>query len=187
MSNKVIAIVVGVVVVLGGAYYAMKGGSAGDANSIAVGEQNPAMQNGNSSGVESTNPSGKKMSFDAFIKQGGSYMCTVNQNVEGIESKGTVYVNGGNVRGDFKTSVSGMNIDTMFLTKDGYSYSWSSMMPGKGYKAKVTASGGGTGAGTSGQYSFNAEQIGDYNCEVWAVDSSKFAMPSGVVFTEIKN
>ena len=61
MSNKAIAIVVGVVVVFGGAYFAMRGGSGSDANSIAVGEQNPAMQNGNSSVVESTNPNGKKI------------------------------------------------------------------------------------------------------------------------------
>jgi hypothetical protein len=181
MSNKVIAIVVGVVVVLGGAYYAMRGTSESvkDTNSIAVGEPNPS--------APTENTSGKKMSFDAFMKQGGSYMCTVNQNVQGMESKGTVYINGGNIRGDFKTSVSGMNIDTMFLTKDGYSYSWSSMMAGKGFKVAVKGASGNTSTQTSGQYSFDASQIGEYDCQPWTVDQSKFAMPSGVVFTEIKN
>lgn len=181
MSNKVIAIVVGVVVVLGGAYYAMRGTSESvkDTNSIAVGEPNPS--------APAENTSGKKMSFDAFMKQGGSYICTVNQNVQGMESKGTVYINGGNVRGDFKTSVSGMNIDTMFLTKDGYSYTWSSMMAGKGFKVAVKATGGNTSTQTSGQYSFDASQIGEYDCQPWTVDQSKFAMPSGVVFTEVKN
>ncbi len=182
MSNKVIAVVVGVVVVLGGAYYAMRGTSTEvpNTNSIAVGEPNPS--------TPSENTSGKKMSFDAFLKQGGSYVCTVNQSVEGIDSKGTVYVNAGNVRGDFSTTVSGMNISTMFLVKDGFSYTWSNMMQGKGYKVPVNASGSGnTSAGTSGQYSWNAEQIGDYDCKPWSADASKFAMPSSVVFTEVKN
>lgn len=181
MSNKVIAIVVGVAVVLGGAYYMMRGGSekSTETNSIAVGEQNPTTGN--------ENTSGKKMSFDAFMKQGGSYTCTVNQTVQGIESKGTIYIDGNNTRGEFKTSVSGMNLDTMFLTKDGYSYTWSSMMPGKGYKVAVKATVGDTTAGASGQYSFNASQIGDYDCQPWSGDSSKFAMPSGIVFTEIKS
>jgi len=182
MSNKVIAIVVGVVVVFGGVYFAMRGGSdkVADTNSIAVGEPN-------GSGT-TENTSGKKMSFDAFLKQGGSYVCNVNQSVEGMDSRGTVYVNGANVRGTFNTTVSGMKVDSEFISTGGYMYTWSNMMPGKGFKAKVSATAGGDAStGTSGQYSWNAEQIGDYDCQPWSVDSAKFAMPSGIVFTEIKN
>ncbi len=185
MNNKIIAGVVGVVVVLGGAYFAMSGDKTSDssvqenAQGIAVGEPNP------SAPVDQN--SGKKMSFDAFMKQGGSYVCTVNQLVQGIESKGTVYINNGNIRGDFNTSVSGMNIDTFFIVKDSFTYTWSSMMQGKGFKAPVSAGGSGdASAGTSGQYSFNAEQIGDYDCQPWTADSSKFALPSGVTFTLVK-
>ncbi len=182
MSNKVIAIVVGVVVVLGGAYYAMRGTSESvkDTNSIAVGEPNPS--------APTEQNSGKKMSFDAFLKQGGSYVCSVDQSVEGMDSKGTVYVNGTNIRGTFNTTVAGMKVDSEFISTGGYMYTWSSMMPGKGFKAKVgTTAGGSTSTGTSGQYSWNAEQIGDYDCQPWSGDLSKFAMPSGVVFTEVKN
>lgn len=181
MNNKVIAIVVGVVVVLGGVYFAMKGdsGSVSDTNSIAVGEQNPA--------TPTENTSGKKMAFSEFMKNGGSYKCTVDQNVQGMTSKGTVYINGSNIRGEFNTSAQGMNVDSNFIMKDGYSYSWSSMMAGQGFKVAVNQNTTGSGAGTSGQYSFNSEQIGDYNCEAWNSDSSKFALPGGVVFTEVKN
>lgn len=186
MNNKIIAGVVGVVVVLGGVYFAMSGGDKGGDSSmqdntqgIAVGEPNP------SAPVDQN--SGKKMSFDAFLKQGGSYKCTVNQSVEGMDSVGTVYINKGDIRGDFNTSVAGMNIDTYFLVKDNFTYSWSSMTPGKGFKAPVSASGSANSStGTSGQYSFNAEQIGDYDCVAWTVDSAKFALPSGVNFTLVK-
>lgn len=186
MSNKVIATMVGVVVVLGGVYFAMSGNNSSgemaneNPNSIAVGEPNPS--------APAENTSGKKMSFDAFLKQGGSYVCTVNQSVEGIDSKGTVYIDKGNIRGDFNTSVAGMNVDTYFIVKDKYTYTWSNMMQGKGFKAPVSAEGNGdSSTKTSDQYSFNAEQIGDYDCQPWSVDSSKFALPSGITFTEIKN
>lgn len=182
MNNKIIAGVLGVVVVLGGAYLFMGKNSANTEtpNSIAVGEPNPA------------NPteqnSGKKMSFGSFLKQGGSYVCTVNQSVEGIDSKGTVYVNGTNVRGTYNTTVAGMKVDSEFISTGGYTYTWSSMMQGKGFKAKASDTvGGDSSTGTSGQYSFNAEQIGDYDCQPWSADASKFALPSGVVFTEVKN
>ncbi|HRH26730.1 MAG TPA: hypothetical protein PLZ99_01050 [Parcubacteria group bacterium] len=185
MNNKIIAGVLGVVVVIGGAFFFMgnnESASTGEnpQNSIAVGEPNPS--------TPTEENSGKKMSFDAFLKQGGSYVCTVNQSVEGIDSKGTVYIDKGNIRGDFNTSVAGMNVDTYFIVKDKYTYTWSSMMPGKGFKAPVSTGGSGdTSTGTSGQYSFNAEQIGDYDCKAWSVDASKFTLPSGVTFTEVKN
>lgn len=185
MSNKMIAGVLGVIVVLGAAYFFMgdkESASTTEApqNSIAVGELNPS--------TPTVEDSGKKMSFDAFLKQGGSYVCTVNQNIEGIESKGIIYVNGDNVRGTFNTTVVGIKVDSEFISTGGYTYTWSSMMPGKGFKAKATdTSVGDTSTGTSGQYSFNAEQIGDYDCKTWNADPSKFALPKGVTFTEINN
>lgn len=129
--------------------------------------------------------SGKKMAFADFLKQGGAYQCTVNQYVQDIESKGKVYIDGGRISGVFSTKVQGMTIDTNILVRDGYSYTWSSMMQGIGYKIKTvdpkdvpTSS----GASTSGTYSFNAEQIGDYNCTPWSVDESTFSVPANVTF-----
>ena len=59
-------------------------------------------------------------------------------------------------------------------------------MPNTGFKMAVAGSGG-TGGEASGQYSFNAEQIGDYDCKSWNVDGSKFDLPKDVTFTEIKS
>ena len=181
MNNKIIAGVLGAVVVLGGAYLFMGRDSVNTEtpNSIAVGEPNPS--------TPTEQNSGKKMSFDSFLKQGGSYVCTVNQTVQGIDSKGTVYINGSNIHGEFNTAVAGMNVDSHFIAKDGFTYTWSRMMQGKGFKAPMSTGGAGdTSAGTSGQYSFNAEQIGEYDCQPWNVDASKFVLPSGVTFTLIK-
>ncbi len=182
MNNKLIAGVLGGVVVLGGAYFFMNNRESStekSQNSIAVGEPNPS--------VPQENTSNKKMSFNDFLKQGGSYVCSVNQYVENIESKGTVYIDGENIRGTFSTSVSGMNINSELLVTGGFTYTWSSMMSGVGFKAPVDmGEGGDSNFGTSGQYSFNAEQIGDYNCEPWNTDKSKFSLPRGITFTEIR-
>lgn len=129
---------------------------------------------------------GKKMAFSQFVKQGGTYKCTVNQNVGGTETKGITYISGGMINGEYSTSVQGMNITSNVIVRDGYTYSWSSMMPGAGFKSKVVANTeANNNAGMSGTYSFNAEQIGDYSCEEWSGDQSKFNLPSGITFKEM--
>ena len=122
------------------------------------------------------------------MKKGGAYTCTVNQSVQNMETKGIVYISGDSVSGNFSTNVGGMNISSMFIIKDGYSYSWSSAAPTMGIKTKIAAQGNsGTKntAGMAGSYSWNSEQIGDYSCEPWTVDQSKFVPPATVTFTSV--
>jgi hypothetical protein len=137
---------------------------------------------------------GKKMAFSEFIKNGGSYQCEVSQSVGGTETKGMTYINGDLIKGEYNTEVEGLSVDTNFIVRDGYTYTWSSMMPTMGFKSKISAAGSaGVQAGgivkaeseTSGTYSFNAEEIGDYNCEPWTADASVFALPAGVTFQEL--
>jgi hypothetical protein len=131
-------------------------------------------------------PVGKKMAFSQFIKQDkGSYKCEVSQAMSDIESKGTIYMNGGNMRGDFNTVAEGRSMNSSFIMMGGYTYNWSNLAP-MGVKVKVDANGGNASAEASGTYSWNAEQIGDYNCEPWVVDEGTFELPDGVKFTEIK-
>ncbi len=130
--------------------------------------------------------SGKKIPFTQFIKQGGSYKCTVSQVVENIESKGTVYVAGELLRGEFTTAVQNMSIKSTFIAKDGYMYTWTSAAPSMGFKAKVMKPNvGSTDTKTSGSYSWNSELVGDYTCEPWALDETKFELPSTVTFTAV--
>ncbi|KND49844.1 MAG: hypothetical protein AB198_00350 [Parcubacteria bacterium C7867-003] len=179
MSNKVIAIVVGMVVVLGGVYFATRDSSSmvSPENSIAVGEQNPS--------TPTENTSGKKMSFDAFLKQGGSYVCTIKSGIpnDDVLIGGTVFINNKDLRGDFKASISGTQVTNSFISKGGYMYVWNSMTNGTGFKFVVNE----TSSTADGSMGFDANQVGDYDCQAWTVDSSKFALPSGVVFTEVKN
>lgn len=142
-----------------------------------------------SSEANSMDAAGKKMAFSQFVKQGGSYKCEVKQYLSDFENSGTVYLNGGNMRGEFSTVAEGRTMDTSFIFKDEYMYSWSSSLPNMGFKMKVNPmmTNTNTEAETSGTYSWNADQIGDYNCEVWTVDPSKFALPAGVNFQAVGN
>ncbi len=177
MSKIMIWVVIGVVVVVGG--YSLISNSK-------LSEKNEEVVNSTLSEPTEEATSGKKMAFSEFIKNGGSYKCTVNQSVNGTDTVGTTYIDGGMIRGEYNTKVQNLNVDSTLIVRDGYTYTWTSMTPNMGFKAKVVESiGGDIDAGMSGQYSFNAEQIGDYNCEAWSSDASKFALPAGVTFNEL--
>ena len=134
---------------------------------------------------------GKKMAFSQFLKQGGTYKCTVNQylgDIGGPSTKGVTYIDSGKIRGEYLTHAQGMTIYSTFIMRDGYTYTWSSMMPNTGFKSKInataTVSSGGSAA-PAGTYSFNSDQIGDYDCEAWTADPAMFAVPTSITFKEI--
>ena len=131
-----------------------------------------------------TPPSGKKVPFSQFIANNTtSYKCDVNQSVNNIDSKGTVYIKAGMMKGTFTSTVAGKEMTANMIEKDGYTYSWSSVMPTVGYKVKVAANQtGSTTAQASGSYSWNSDQIGDYNCAVETIDDSQFTLPTTVTF-----
>ncbi len=139
--------------------------------------------------LETTNPTaGKKMAFSEFLKQGnGDYKCTVNQDVNGSVTVGTTYPSGGMIRGEYNTKVQNMNVDSTFIVRDGFSYSYTSLAPTMGFKVKVVEpKEGDVSTATSGSYQWNAQNIGDYDCEPWTVDPSKFTIPTNITFQEIK-
>lgn len=135
--------------------------------------------------TDSAKTSDKKIAFAEFLKTGGSYKCTVRQYVGDMNVVGQAYISDGLIRGEYNTKAQGMNIDATMIVRDGYTYTWSSIAPGMGFKAKVVESDGGSKTATAGTYSFNAEQIGDYDCDDWDLDESKFVVPTTITFKEI--
>lgn len=128
----------------------------------------------------------KKIPFTEFLKQGGSYKCTVTQTVATMTTNGTVYIHDKNVEANFMISIAGQNISTNMIVRDGYTYTWTSAEKGIGHKTKmVTTTSGGAGAPT-GTYTWNGSQVGDYSCEEWVADDSLFTLPKDVTFTEPK-
>ena len=134
-------------------------------------------------------PTEKKIPFADFLSQGGSYECSVKQFLEDVESKGLVYIHNNMIRGSFTTATQGMVIDSSLIVRDGYTYTWSSLMQGKGVRVPV-ATGENTTTDSSTQmqdsYSFNAEHIGDYDCEPWTPDFTQFELPDGIAFAPLQ-
>lgn len=188
MSSKITWIVVGVVLIGGGLYF-----SYIQKNKQDLGINQPTesgethvvveeIQDRNTIATDS-----KKMPFTDFIKQGGSYECNVDQYVGNTTTKGVVYINNDLIRGDYKTNIQGVSVDTTMVVKDDYTYTWSSMLPNTGFKAKVAKNGqiDQNNTGTSASYSFNSEQIGDYDCKEWTPDMTMFELPSSITFQEL--
>jgi hypothetical protein len=127
---------------------------------------------------------GKKKAFSEFLKEGGTYKCTVHQYVNDTDTTGTAYIHDGMIRGEYATSVQGRSIEATVIVRDGYAHSWTSMAPTMGFRSKVETDPETGATGTTGTYSYNTDQIGDYDCQPWTADSSKFELPAGVTFRE---
>ncbi len=169
--SKIIMIIVAAAVVAGGGYYflnSIKNQEAAQSVPVAT----------------TTDSTGKKMAFSAFLKQGGTYKCTTHQTIDGSSTVGTIYTDNGMLRGEYSTQVQGMKIDATFVIRDGFTYSWSSVSEGAGIKVKVVDTTEASGTPKASSYNFNADQIGDYDCVPWKADASKFTLPSNVTFTE---
>jgi hypothetical protein len=129
-------------------------------------------------------PAGKKIAFTEFMKKTGSYKCTVTQTVATMTTNGTVYLDEGKVKADFAVSVAGQSINTSMIVRDGYSYTWTSNSPTKGFKTKIAGSATGSGSSSpKGTYTWDGSQIGDYSCDPWVAEASMFEIPKTVTFT----
>lgn len=174
-SVKIILGLIALVAVGGGLYYA---------NQQPKKIPQPNVNGDTTQQVDNTQ---KKMAFSQFSSQDkGNYKCTVSQYVQDIQSEGTVYLSNGMIRGEFITQYNGQPIDSTFIMRDGYTYTWSSAMKNMGFKVKAEASTSTevtTSGSASGTYSANLDQIGDYTCEAWTPDETKFVPPTTITFT----
>jgi hypothetical protein len=130
-------------------------------------------------GTSTKQGSSKKIPFTEFMSKGGSYTCDITQNVSTMTSKGTVYMHDALVRLELATSLAGQSMNTTMIARDGYMYSWTDLSPTKGYKTKIVASA--TEKPTT--YTWNGSQVGDYTCEAWKADDTRFELPKTVTFT----
>ncbi len=168
--NKTLAWVLVAVVVVGGAYYTLKGDKSGAPEETTNREE-----------------TGKKMAFSEFAKSGGSYKCEVKQSMSDFENSGTVYISGGMMRGEFSTIAEGKPIDTSFIYKGNIMYTWSSAMGAMGFKMEANPMASTEEASASGTYSWNTSEVGDYNCVAWEADSSRFELPAGITFRDLES
>jgi hypothetical protein len=135
---------------------------------------------------DSASPDGKKIAFDAYLSGAtGPQQCTVEQHIRELDSTGTVWIDGANARGDFVTPLNGTDVKASFIVKDGYTYTWSSVLA-SGLRTKNDPNKRNEGV-SSGSYVWDPRDIGDYACKAWKVDANKFELPKDVRFTTKTN
>ena len=136
--------------------------------------------------TKATSSNSKKMAFMDFMKQGGSYKCSITQKIGDMDTKGTMYMHNGMVRGEYNAKIQGTEVDSTLVVRDGYTYTWSSMAPNMGFKIKSLNESVDKSTPTGELGGFDSTQIGDYDCQPWRGDSAAFDLPKSITFTDIK-
>lgn len=191
-TQKIIAIVLGLLVVLGGGYALLNKerdtkievAGEGAVNSIAVGEPNPSAPQSPST----------KGSFKDLLGKAGAQKCTVSQSSDISKSTGVFYVSGGKGRGDFENTIisgpgAGTVSKTSMIMEGDTIYAWDASTK-QGMKLSMTEMQNTTPSAGTAQAPANTateqfNQSYDYTCEDWRIDASLFVAPRDVVFSDI--
>ena len=127
-------------------------------------------------------------SLASLVARGGTVQCDVGMATgpadENGATKGSVYVSGGKMRGDFEMTSQAGTIESHMIRDGEYIYVWSSAMP-MGMKMKATAAEQPSSPTAQPSPSDIYAQNHNYNCKPWSGDSSKFELPAGVTFNDM--
>jgi hypothetical protein len=180
MSTKaIVGILVAVVAVAGGGYYLWSNQAAPAQTNSQTG-QIPSTSQQVQGQTQTAQAGAYSGSLADLAARGGTWKCSVNSTANDAASSGTTYVSGNLVRADFTTTVASYGkVESHLIVRDGYTYTWSPVMP-QGIKTSVTSSGQGSGA-ASGQGA-NANASYSYDCQPWTADASLFVLPTNVTF-----
>lgn len=170
---KILYTLIALVVVGGGAWYLMQGtveAPTQDANGAQMNE------------VPAAAPDEQKFSgsMQELMARGGSWTCDVSSTAGGVNSSGTTYSANGMVRSDFTSSIPQVgNIESHIIVRDGFAYTWTSMM-NQGFKFPIGEAEG--EAEVSAEVAAQVNQDYNFSCTPWVVDESVFTLPSTIAF-----
>lgn len=134
------------------------------------------------SSAESTATRG---SIKSLLGMGKNETCTVTYPSAEGETKGTVYVSGKKMRGDFTIKdTSGKEIESHMIADEAYNYFWSSATS-QGMKMKIDDTAKATPTPNTQTQGADLDREVDYKCSSWPVDDSKFMPPTNIQFTDI--
>lgn len=110
-------------------------------------------------------------------------LCTFEAISNGVTSNGTIYLSAeGNMRGDFVLSGPTIKMadSHIIIQANTTAYAWTGTQG-----TKMNLSGFLNGNADTKQDYVNPNSPVSYDCKDWAVDASKFVLPSGVNFIDI--
>lgn len=178
MNSKVIAVVVGLVLLLG-------------AGGIFLYSKNSPSTNTSSTNPEPTKAqqSSAQSSLADLLLGGKNQTCTFSSKVtEGTSTEGTVYLSGTKMRGDITNTSKDGKVSMFYMIRDGdTTYIWGSSLP-TGIKMTLSADDLKNNTGDASKYAGTFSSVkSDYKCSGWSVDSSKFTVPTNVKFTDVSS
>ena len=115
--------------------------------------------------------------FRSLLASRTSQQCTFED--EETNSAGTIFVANGKMRGDFTAQANGGTTNGHIIVDDNTVYTWVDGMS-TGFKMSLEAT-----AEADAQQQVDLDREVDVDCDERPVDSSRFTLPSGVVFTDL--
>jgi hypothetical protein len=141
-------------------------------------------------GSDSNQVSGDRItgsnSLSSLLGMGKNLVCTFDYADESGEQKGTVYIAGEKMSGEFTITDSEGSVQTSIIRDDEYQYLWGDGME-QGVKFKLSAMSeleGEATTPTETEESVDLDQQYNVDCDNWRVDDSKFVPPSNVEFMD---
>lgn len=181
MDKKLIYIAVALIVLLllgAGAFFMMNKPSAPQMTQNETGNNSQTAMT-----PEPSQPASNMKTLKDLLAAGTSQKCTYADKTEDVDVSGTSYISAGKIRGDFSTTTAGKTIAGHMIVDGKTSYVW---MDGQktGFKMSfdTTNTDGTTNKDTQ---AIDPNKAFDFNCSAWTVDTTMFALPKTVTFTDL--
>lgn len=150
---------------------------------LLMGNKTSTPQTSDTSNSQTAETGSALQSLKDLFSSGKSQECTFTDTAG---NGGTVYVQGGKMRGDF-TTVSPQGSTNAHMIVDGTtSYIWMDGQP-SGFKMTFDINAATEAQTTANNQNVDLDKKVDYSCKGWTVNPSLFTLPAGVTFTDFGN
>lgn len=174
--QAIIAVVVGVIIVLGAiaAFLYSRTSLPPAEQAVEVNQEETEPENGMS-----------METITDLLSKGENTRCTFNSETQEGTTAGTVYISGENARGDFETTTDEDTISTYMIRNGDTFYMWGDSLK-TGIKMVMNinewADAAESAQSLEGENMFDPNAQVDFKCTSWTVDSSLFTAPTSVKF-----
>jgi hypothetical protein len=187
MNNKIIAVIVVLLLVVGVGGYVLMKKAPSQMGVPQLGQSQTSAPQASSGTTQST--------LRSLLAGGGSVKCSFTNTASGTNGEtGTIYVSGGKMRGDFQTTENGTVMGSHMINDSQYTYTWNDQSK-QGYKFAIPSpqpaasstttepSSTPTSTNSTSGQGPNMDQPMNYSCQAWATDTSVFTPPADVTFS----
>jgi hypothetical protein len=120
-------------------------------------------------------------SIKSLLSAGKSLKCTFSNSTDEVNVEGTVYVSGGKVRQDYKTTSSQFSSSGHVIVDSENSYMWTDSSD-QGFKFPIDNGEQRAISPASGSENVDVNKNYKFSCGGWIADNSLFVIPSNINF-----